>query len=121
VKGRLTVEENLSFWRDVNGGSGDAGEALDIVGLGAIADLEAGHLSAGQTRRLALARLIVAPRPIWLLDEPTAALDAEGDALVGRLIDAHLAQGGLCIAATHLPLVLSDTGRIATLTLGGAA
>jgi heme exporter protein A len=121
VKGRLTVEENLGFWRAVNGGAGDAGEALDIVGLRGIADLEAGHLSAGQTRRLALARLIVAPRPIWLLDEPTAALDAEGDALVGRLIDAHLAQGGLCIAATHLPLVLSDTGRIATLTLGGAA
>jgi len=121
AKGRLTVEENLGFWRAINGGSGDLGAALATVGLGRIADLEAGHLSAGQARRLALARLIVSPRPIWLLDEPTAALDAEGEKLVGRLIDAHLAQGGSCIAATHLPIPIAQGERVDVLQLGGAA
>jgi heme exporter protein A len=121
VKARLTVLENLAFWRVINGGDGDIAAALDIVGLRRIADLEAGHLSAGQTRRLALARLIVSPRPIWLLDEPTAALDAEGEKLVARLIDAHLAQGGCCVAATHLPIPFADPSLIEALELGERA
>lgn len=110
VKPHLTLAENLAFWASVNGGGGLAGNtALEAVGLGDVAGLDAGYLSAGQTRRLSLARLLVTPRPVWLLDEPTAALDAEGEAMVAALIDAHLAAGGVAVAATHLPLPLRST------------
>lgn len=118
VKARLKVGENLRAWAALNGGSGDIGAALARVGLGSIVNLDAGYLSAGQTRRLALARLLVSPRPIWLLDEPTSALDKDGDRLVGELIDAHLAAGGLAVAATHLELRIADGGRVRTLELG---
>ncbi|SEQ23872.1 heme exporter protein A [Devosia sp. YR412] len=120
IKPRLTVGENLSFWAEVNGPTGIATTAaLDEVGLGHLADLDAGYLSAGQSRRLALARLLVSHRPLWLLDEPTAALDSEGHALVTRLIDRHLDQGGFAIAATHDPITLPDLSRMETLVLGG--
>lgn len=118
VKARLKVSENLASWAALNGGGGDATAALGRVGLASIASLDAGYLSAGQTRRLALARLLVSPRPIWLLDEPTSALDRDGDALVGTLLDEHLAAGGLAVAATHLELKIGDTGRVRTLELG---
>ena len=118
VKARLKVGENLKAWAALNGGDGDIEAALARVGLGAIVNLDAGYLSAGQTRRLALARLLVSPRPIWLLDEPTSALDKDGDRLVGALIDAHLAAGGLAVAATHLELQIADPSRIRTLELG---
>ena len=118
VKARLKVSENLAAWAALNGGGGDVGAALARVGLGAIANLDAGYLSAGQTRRLALARLLVSPRPIWLLDEPTSALDKDGDRLVGALIDEHLSAGGLAVAATHLDLRIGDAGRIRTLEMG---
>lgn len=107
VKPHLTLVENLAFWASVNGDGGLSPKAaLEAVGLGPVAGLDAGYLSAGQTRRLSLARLLVTPRPVWLLDEPTAALDAQGEAMVSGLIDAHLAAGGLAVAATHLPLPL---------------
>ena len=119
IKPRLTVRENLDFWRAVNGPTGLAVEAaLDEVGLGALADLDAGYLSAGQSRRLALARLVVSHRPIWLLDEPTAALDVEGHELVTRLLDHHLDMGGCAISATHDPITLPDPARMETLVLG---
>ncbi|MCF1744665.1 heme ABC exporter ATP-binding protein CcmA [Paradevosia shaoguanensis] len=118
VKARLKVGENLGIWAAVNGGGGSVEAALERVGLGALFNLDAGYLSAGQTRRLALARLLVSPRPIWLLDEPTSALDKAGDRLVGELIDGHLASGGLAVAATHLELQIADTGRIRMLELG---
>ena len=122
VKPRLTVLENLQFWAAVNGASGMAPEgALGEVGLGALAGLDAGYLSAGQTRRLALARLLVSQRPLWLLDEPTAALDMEGHDLVTRLLGRHLDLGGLAIAATHDPISLADPARLHTLLLGGDA
>jgi len=122
VKARLSVAENLRFWADLNGGDrGLIAPALQAVGLARIETLAAGYLSAGQTRRLALARLLVADRPLWLLDEPTAALDREGELLVGRLIDAHLMRGGLVVAATHHDLALSPPDRVRTLTLGVAA
>jgi heme exporter protein A len=118
VKPRLTLAENLAFWRAINGPTGlPPGEALDEVGLGDIGNIEAGHLSAGQTRRLALARLLVTDRILWLLDEPTASLDADGDALVARLIARRLATGGAVIAATHHDIV----GATGTLTLGSTA
>ena len=119
LKPRLTVAENLGFWRTMNGGYGPGvDEALETVGIGALARLETGYLSSGQTRRLALARLLVSPRPVWLLDEPSATLDAEGEALLGRLLDAHRLQGGLAVIATHHELPLADPAGIATLVLG---
>lgn len=119
VKSRLTLRENLDFWRDMLGRPHrSADDALAAVGLGGLGALEAGYLSAGQTRRLALARLLVARRPVWLLDEPTSALDAEGEAMVGGLMAAHVAEGGIVLAATHLDLPL-DGLRIETLRLGG--
>ncbi|WP_072344701.1 heme ABC exporter ATP-binding protein CcmA [Devosia enhydra] len=117
IKPRLTLSEDLAFWQAVNGPGPDAFEALDRVGLGGLDWLEAGLLSAGQQRRLALARLIVSPRPVWLLDEPTAALDAEGDAMVAALLADHLGQGGLALCATHLPLAL-EGADIVRLRLG---
>jgi heme exporter protein A len=122
IKTRLTLTENLRFWAAVNDVSPALIEpALEAVGLAPLAGLDAGHLSAGQTRRLALARLILSERPIWLLDEPTAALDAEGDALVAGLIDTHLDRGGLAVAATHYDLALKNPARVKTLALGRRA
>ncbi len=115
VKSGLSVDRNLRFARDVLGGVGDPGAALARVGLAALADLPGGVLSAGQRRRLALARLLAAPRPIWLLDEPTAALDAAGQALLIDIAAEHRAKGGLIVAATHLPLGFDGA---ATLDLG---
>jgi len=118
VKTRLTLLENLRFWRDVNGETGIGAEAaLEEVGLGAIGALDAGYLSAGQTRRLALARLLVTDRKVWLLDEPLAALDTEGALLAVRLIARRLETGGAVIAATHDDIA----GMTETLMLGAAA
>ncbi len=118
LKGRLSVGENLRFWRDMYGAGGlDPEAALDRVGIGTLIDLEAGYLSSGQLRRLSLARLLVSHRPIWLLDEPSAALDAAGEALLGQRIDAHRLGGGLAIVATHHDLPLAEPGSIATLVL----
>lgn len=120
LKSRLTVRENLAFWRALNGAHGLGVEAaLDRVEIAALAQLETGYLSSGQLRRLSLARLLVTERRIWLLDEPTATLDKEGEALVGSLIDAHRERGGLAIVATHHDLALSSTANVRTLYLGG--
>jgi len=122
VKPSLSVQDNLTFWAVLNGGTEQLVlSALQVAGLEHAASLQAMLLSAGQTRRLSLARLLVAPRPIWLLDEPTAALDSEGDRWVAQMIDAHLKAGGIVIAATHLDLMLDNSGQITTLTLGGAS
>jgi heme exporter protein A len=117
LKPALSVLENLGFWRDFLGGEVfDAGESLASVGLGHTAHLPAAYLSAGQRRRLSLARLLAVRRPIWLLDEPTAALDAAGQSLFTGLMRAHLARGGLIIAATHGPLGIDAP----ELRIGGA-
>jgi heme exporter protein A len=117
LKPALSVLENLSFWRDFLGGDVfDASESLASVGLGHAAHLPAAYLSAGQRRRLSLARLLAVRRPIWLLDEPTAALDAAGQDLFAGLMRDHLARGGLIVAATHGPL--GNDAR--ELRLGGA-
>lgn len=122
IKQRLSVWENLQFWRTINGPTGLESEAaLEKVGLGHLAQLDAGFLSAGQTRRLALARLLVSLRPLWLLDEPTAALDADGHKLVADLIDEHLQAGGMVVAATHDPIVLKNPQNTETLVLGARA
>ena len=119
IKPRLTVAENLGFWAALNGATGlTVAAALERVGLERLGDLDAGYLSADQSRRLALARLLVSLRPLWLLDEPTAALDTEGHELVTRLIDQHLDMGGLAVAATHDPITLPDPARMETMVLG---
>jgi heme exporter protein A len=117
LKPALTVADNLGYWRRVYGGDGDIEAALDKVGLAHLIDLPAGRLSAGQKRRVALARLLVAERPVWLLDEPATALDAAAEAMLGALIAAHLGGGGLAMAATHRPLPVAPA---ATLALGGS-
>lgn len=116
VKGGMTVKNNLRFARDVLGGEGDLDAAIERVGLGHAADLPGATLSAGQKRRLALARLIAAPRPVWLLDEPTAALDAAGQTLLAGLMAEHRAKGGMVVVATHAELGLDDAD---VLELGG--
>jgi len=105
LKPALSVVENLSFWRDFLGGAAsDAAASLAAVGLDHAIGLPAAYLSAGQRRRLSIARLLVVRRPIWLLDEPTNALDAAGQTLFAGLMRDHLSSGGLIVAATHAPL-----------------
>ena len=104
-KPALTVAENLDFWtRYLADATAPAGPGLVAVGLEALAHLPAGYLSAGQRRRLSLARLVAAPRPVWLLDEPTSALDSDGQDMLAGLMRGHLAGGGVILAATHGPL-----------------
>jgi len=107
LKPALSVRENLGFWRDFLGGKAlESSDGLKAVGLDHTAHLPAAYLSAGQRRRLSLARLVSVQRPVWLLDEPTAALDAAGQELLAGLMREHLGRGGLIIAATHGPLGL---------------
>jgi heme exporter protein A len=106
-KGSLTVAENLTFWTDFLGGGGMAASAaMERLGIGHLADLPAGYLSAGQRRRLALARLLTVRRPLWLLDEPTAALDVASQGVLAGIMAEHVAAGGIILAATHGPLGL---------------
>ena len=122
LKPALSVVENLSFWRDFLGGeTSDAREnlkeSLAAVGLDHAVYLPAAYLSAGQKRRLSIARLLTVRRPIWLLDEPTNALDVAGQSMFAGLMSDHLARGGLIVAATHAPLGI--TAR--ELRIGGIA
>ena len=118
-KSALTTSENLAVAAACLGASETSPDAaLERVGLGRARDLPAGFLSAGQRRRLGLARLLVAERPLWLLDEPATALDRDGQALLADLMAAHRAAGGAVVAATHAPLALPGCTE---LPLGGAA
>lgn len=103
VKTALSVQENLEFWRGFMGG-GDVGDALAAFDLARLAGYSAGLLSAGQKRRLALARLVLVPRALWLLDEPTVGLDSASLARLATVMAVHLGNGGMIIAATHVPL-----------------
>ena len=120
LKGALTVAENLSFYAALlESGRGGLAPlpALEAFGLGPIAHLPAAYLSAGQRRRAALARLLVARRPIWLLDEPLTALDAASQGFVAQIMRDHAADGGIIIAATHTALDLPAS----ELRMGAAA
>jgi len=107
IRTQLTVAENIDFWAAILGGDPDA--ALAGFGLDRIADRPALLLSAGQRRRLALSRLLLAPRRLWLLDEPTAALDAEGERRLSAMLGTHRAAGGLAVVATHSPLAAAES------------
>ncbi|HZK90362.1 MAG TPA: heme ABC exporter ATP-binding protein CcmA [Stellaceae bacterium] len=114
IKPALGVGETLSFWaamRSVARPATDA--ALAAFGLAALADFPCRWLSAGQRRRLALARLVAAPAPLWLLDEPTASLDADGEARLTAAIAAHRAAGGRVAVATHQSMALPGATRLA--------
>ena len=113
VKPSLTVAENLHFWAAFLDGSGlPAPDALAAVGLAELAALPGAYLSAGQRRRLSLARLLTVRRPIWLLDEPASALDTAGQDRLTELMQDHLAAGGVILAATHGPLGLEGAGEL---------
>lgn len=102
LKPALTVTENLSFWQAFLGGeTANTQASLEAVGLGHVAHLPAAVLSAGQRRRLSIARLLAVKRPVWLLDEPMSALDASGQKIFASLMTKHLKGGGLIVAATH--------------------
>ena len=105
LKATLTVAENLEFWAALFGTSG-IGDALNALDLVTLRDRMAGRLSAGQKRRLGLARLLVTGRPVWALDEPTVSLDAASVALFADAVRAHLAAGGAALIATHIDLGL---------------
>ena len=110
VKPALTVAENLAFFARLWGG--EVAPALAALGLGTLADLPGRVLSSGQKRRLALARLALAPAPLWLLDEPTTGLDAASVERLRPLLAAHRAAGGIVLAATHIPLPLEDAEEL---------
>lgn len=107
VKAQLTVRENLTFWAHTFGSS-EITNAIRQMALEPLINRPAAQLSAGQRRKLSLARLIVTGRPIWLLDEPTVSLDTENVALFARAVQAHLAQGGSALIATHIDLGLPE-------------
>lgn len=112
VKSTLSVAENLAFWADYLDGKGSIGSALRTVGLDSLGGLPAAYLSAGQKRRLSIARLIAVKRPVWLLDEPATALDADAQKMLGGVMRAHLKSGGLIVAASHGPLGLPRARRL---------
>ena len=115
LKASLTVAENLAFWADYLADGQGPGKhsrtvldgVLQQLNLEALADIPTAYLSAGQKRRVGLARILMAKRPIWLLDEPTVSLDTASVEIVARLVNEHVASGGLALIATHLPLALT--------------
>ena len=113
VKASLTVEDNARFWaRFLGGADGRIEPALARFGLAALRDIPAGYLSAGQKRRLGLARVLLADRPIWLLDEPTASLDSASQEMLAGAVNAHMAAGGIVVAATHVALPYANAREL---------
>ncbi|MFP6744914.1 MAG: heme ABC exporter ATP-binding protein CcmA [Alphaproteobacteria bacterium] len=115
VKRSLSVTENVEFWAGLQGADADPLAALGSLGIGHLAALPARFLSAGQRRRLGLARLAVAPKPLWLLDEPTVTLDIASITMVEALIARHRVGGGMVVVASHVTL---DLPGAAVLDLG---
>ena len=111
IKATLTVAENLAFWARVFGTT-DISQAIDAFALGPLATRPAGALSAGQKRRLGLARLLVTGRAVWLLDEPTVSLDVDAAAMFAGAVAAHLAAGGAALLATHIELGLDGATAV---------
>lgn len=118
LKAALTALENLEFWATMLGfdakahGALSPQAALKKIGLARIGDFPVGYLSAGQKRRVALARLLVAHRPLWILDEPATALDVAAQQQFAQTMAEHRADGGFIVAATHAPLGLVDAQEL---------
>lgn len=113
MKPALSVSENLAFWQQFSGMPHlSIPEALEMVGLDTIGHLPFGYLSTGQRRRISIAKLLVSYRPIWLLDEPTAGLDKASERQFAELMSAHMDDGGIIVAATHIPLGLDKVGTL---------
>jgi len=113
MKTALSVAENLDFWRAFQGEPGlSVEEALETVALGGLGHLPFGYLSTGQRRRASIAKLLVSRRPVWLLDEPTAGLDKASEERFAGLMRGHLRDGGIVVAATHLPLGLEGAREL---------
>jgi heme exporter protein A len=112
AKPQMSPREVLRFFARLYGVDGDVAAALEAIGLARVADLPCQYLSAGQKKRLALARLKLSGRPVWLLDEPLASLDAEGKKRAGEILSAHALYGGIAIAATHEPLGIASVRLI---------
>jgi heme exporter protein A len=109
VKPALSVTENVAFWASLTPGKGDGvGAALDALGIAHLADLPARYLSAGQRRRVALCRILTSGASLWLLDEPTTALDSAASAALIELIGRHRAAGGMVAVSTHTDLGLGE-------------
>ena len=106
AKPQLTPRETLRFFVQLYGSAAHADDALARVGLDRAADLPCQYLSAGQKKRLALARLLGLGRPLWLMDEPFASLDAEGRMLATEFARAHASAGGIVVIASHDPIEL---------------
>lgn len=116
LKSTVSVAAHLRYWAGLFDGAVST-DVLERVGLRGLEERPARTLSQGQARRLSLARLLVAPRPVWLLDEPAAALDAQGLAVVASLIEAHRREGGVVLAAVHEALGPAPSQ---TITIGAA-
>ncbi|XP_026425339.1 ABC transporter I family member 1-like [Papaver somniferum] len=108
VKEKFTVLDNVQWFEVLEGKSGKSKEALELMGLGRLINEKARMLSMGQRKRLQLARVVALDRPIWLLDEPSVALDTEGVKLLEYIIDEHRKKGGIVFVATHLPIHIED-------------
>uniref|UniRef100_A0A0D9ZR27 ABC transporter domain-containing protein n=1 Tax=Oryza glumipatula TaxID=40148 RepID=A0A0D9ZR27_9ORYZ len=108
VKEKLTVLENVQWFELLEGKHGKSAPAIELMGLGRLMNEKARMLSMGQRKRLQLARLLAIDRPIWLLDEPSVALDAEGVKLLEYIIAEHRKKGGIVFVATHLPIEIED-------------
>ncbi|WP_079211381.1 heme ABC exporter ATP-binding protein CcmA [Brucella pituitosa] len=107
MKPALSVRENLLFWQKFNGSARfDIDEALEAVDLPGVEHLPFGYLSTGQKRRVSIAKLLISYRPLWIVDEPTAGLDKASEARFAELMRDHMGEGGMVIAATHIPLGL---------------
>ncbi len=116
VKPALTVAENLAFWAALHQGADATSHALDqalaVFAMDRLATLPARYLSAGQRRRLSLARIIAAPAAVWLLDEPGTALDTQSTTHLEAAIAEHQNGGGIVVLATHAPLAVADAQEI---------
>jgi len=112
VKPQMSVREVLQFYAALYGSGGAIDSALDAAGLTRLSDLPGQYLSAGQKKRVSLARLLVCKRPLWLMDEPLASLDTAGKKIAAGLIEAHCAAGGIAVVATHEALGI-DCERLA--------
>ena len=113
LKPSLSVAENLRFWSGFFGAkTAEITSSLNAVGLDSLIDLPAAYLSAGQRRRLSIARLLAVKRPIWLLDEPMSTLDAPSQQRLAGFMRAHLTEGGIILAATHGSLGIGDAHEL---------